>query len=98
MAHGNDARSIFYSTKSIIFFGTPRIGRQQKVAERLLTLQRIIEAAGIKQDEALEASRYDGNLMVDTTEWFHDLGRGLLVTSFYEREKYNDVLVSQYLI
>ena len=77
--------------------------------ERCLTLERIFEAVGVKQDEALEPSRFIVNMMADASRQFHisvNMGmhentrkrRELLVTSFYEREKYNGVLVSQYLI
>lgn len=103
---------IFNATKSIIFFGTPHIGREQKVAEgvfktpsatsqgqdSVLALQRIFEAAGVKQDAAFEASKYIGSMIANASESLPKFSRGLLVTSFYECEKYNGVLVSQYLI
>jgi hypothetical protein len=97
-ANWNAFRGIFDATKSIIFFGTPYIGREQKVAERLLALQRTFDAAGAKQNEAREASRNIHDLASDASILLPDLSRKLQVTSFYEREKYNGVLVSQYPI
>jgi hypothetical protein len=108
IVRGYNAPSIFSLTKSIIFFGTPCLERELEV-ERCLTLERIFEAVGVKQDEALEPSRFIVNMMADASRQFHisvNMGmhentrkrRELLVTSFYEREKYNGVLVSQYLI
>jgi hypothetical protein len=76
----------------------PYIGREQKVIERLLALQRTFDAAGAKQNEAREASRNIHDPASDASIFLSNLSRKLQVTSFYEREIYNDVLVSQYPI
>jgi hypothetical protein len=93
-----ESDDILVSTESIIFFGTPCIGREHNAAERDLALMRIFEAAGVKQDESFWASRVLDVLVVRVSKLFREQGRGLSVTSFYECRKYHDVLVSQYLI
>ncbi|RYO62404.1 hypothetical protein AA0116_g5158 [Alternaria tenuissima] len=86
-------RDIFDATKSIFFFGTPCIGREERVHECLLTVQRIFEATGVMQDEALEAMKECAYMIFDASQYWPDLSGRLLVTSFYECEKYNGVLV-----
>ena len=67
-----------------------RIGRPGEGAAHL--------AGVVRQDEALEAMNECSYMIADASEWLPRLSRQFLVTSFYEREKYNGVLVSQYLI
>ncbi|RYN20528.1 hypothetical protein AA0112_g10694 [Alternaria arborescens] len=91
-ASWNASSGIFDATKSIIFFRMPYTGREHEVIERLLALQRTFDAAGAKQNEAREASRNIHNLASDASIFLSNLSRKLQVTSFYEREIYNDVL------
>ncbi|KAF7671326.1 hypothetical protein GT037_010651 [Alternaria burnsii] len=88
-----DSDDILVSTESIIFFGTPCIGREHNAAERDLALIRIFDAAGVKQDESFGASRGLDGLIVYVSKIFREENRGLSVTSFYECRKYHDVLV-----
>jgi pimeloyl-ACP methyl ester carboxylesterase len=83
---------IFKSTKSVIFFGTPCSEREQE-AECRLILQNIFEAAGIKPNEAFRSSRHSVEPIANVSRDFRRASRELLITSFYEREKYNGVLV-----
>ncbi|CAN9333495.1 unnamed protein product [Alternaria alternata] len=84
--------SIFYLTGNIVFFGTPCIEREKGV-ERHLTLQRIFEAAGVKQDEAVGASESLIDLTVIASRLFHRMSWERVVTSFYECRKYHGILI-----
>jgi hypothetical protein len=86
-------KDISQSTKSIIFFGTPHQGTN--VSEWSQKLELISRVAGVKRSKVLEELELWSDSLVELSQTFFEQSNNLLITSFYERQPYNGVYVSE---